>query len=71
MGTLKAFATVGRDVSNAQETIQPLIAHAERDPRTLNALYASESSSQLQRLHGLQGFMKEFLLNTTEKNGNA
>jgi len=35
-GHTKSFC-FRRDVSNAQETIQPLITHTERNPRTLNA----------------------------------
>jgi len=38
--TLKVFAFVGRDKSNVQETNQPLITHAERNPKTLNAFCA-------------------------------
>jgi len=40
MDILKVFTTVGQDVSNAQENIQPLIAHAERNSGTLNAFCA-------------------------------
>jgi len=40
--TLKVSAFVGQDVLNAQETIQLnlLIAHTERNPRTLNVFCA-------------------------------
>jgi len=37
---IKVFAFVGPHVSNAQETIQPLIAHAERNPRMSNEFHA-------------------------------
>jgi len=37
MNTQKVFTFVGPDVSNAQETIQPLIAHAKKNPRMSNA----------------------------------
>jgi len=38
--TLKVFAFVGRDASNAKEIIQPLITHTEKNPKTLNAFCA-------------------------------
>jgi len=37
MATQKVFAFVKRDTLNAQETIQPLTVHAERNPRISNA----------------------------------
>jgi len=67
--TLKVFAFVGRDVKCIGD-IQLLIAHAERNPRTLNAFCASIIIQPLQRLHSLQGFTKEFLPNITKKTGN-
>jgi len=48
----KVFA-IRSSTSNAQETIEPSIAHAGRNPRTLNAFCAKATSSQLQRLYGL------------------
>jgi len=38
----KVFAFVRCDASNAQETIQPSIVHAEKNPRTLNACEANK-----------------------------